>query len=57
MRIRDIAEAGVRYGYYRVYILLRSERWRVNPRRVYRLYQKEDLSLRRKRQRRHASAA
>ncbi len=47
----------MRYGYYRIYILLRREGWKVNHKRVYRLYQKEGLSLRRKRPRRHASAA
>ncbi len=57
MRIRDLAEARVRYGYYRIYILLRRKGWMVNHKRVYRLYQKEGLSLRRKRPRRHASAA
>ena len=57
MRIREIAEARVRYGYYRIYILLRREGWAVSHKRVYRLYQKEGLSLRRKRPRRHASAA
>ena len=57
MRIRELAEARVRYGYYRIYILLRREGWKVNHKRVYRLYQKEGLSLRRKRPRRHASAA
>jgi len=57
MRIREIAQARVRYGYYRIYILLRREGWRVNHKRVYRLYQKEGLSLRKKRPRRHASAA
>ena len=57
MRIREIAEARVRYGYYRIYILLRREGWTVNHKRVYRLYRKEGLSLRRKRPRRHASAA
>jgi putative transposase len=57
MRIREIAEARVRYGYYRIYILLRREGWKVTHKRVYRLYQKEGLSLRRKGPRRHASAA
>jgi putative transposase len=57
MRIRELAEARVRYGYYRICILLRREGWKVNYKRVYRLYQKEGLSLRRKRPRRHASAA
>jgi putative transposase len=57
MRIRELAEARVSYGYYQIYILLRREGWKVNHKRVYRLYQKEGLSLRRKRPRRHASAA
>ena len=57
MRIPEIAETRVRYGYYRIYILLRRQGWKVNHKRVYRLYQKEGLSLRRKRPRRHASAA
>lgn len=39
-RIRDIADARVRYGYYRIYILLRRAGWKVNHKRVYRLYQK-----------------
>jgi transposase InsO family protein len=30
LRIREIAEARVRYGYYRIYILLRREGWKVN---------------------------
>jgi len=30
MRIRKIAEARVRYGYYRIYVLLRREGWKVN---------------------------
>jgi putative transposase len=57
MRIREIAQARVRYGYYRIYILLRREGWWMKHKRVYRLYQKTGLSLRRKRPRRHASAA
>jgi putative transposase len=57
MRIREIAWARVRYGYYRIYVLLRREGWKVNHKSVYQLYRKEGLSLRRKRPRRHASAA
>lgn len=57
MRIRDLAKARVRYGYFRIYILLRREGWRVNHKRVYRLYRDEGLSLRLKRPRRHISAA
>ncbi|TAM82272.1 MAG: transposase [Acidobacteria bacterium] len=49
--------ARVRYGYYRIYILLRCEGWKVNHKRVCHLYRKVGLSLRRKRPRRHASSA
>src|ERR1700735_5801813 len=57
MRMRELAEARVRYGDYRIYILLRREGWEVNHKRVYRLYQKQGQSRRTKRPRRHASAA
>jgi len=46
MRIRDLAVARVRYGYRRLAILLRREGWRVNDKRVYRLYRLMGLSLR-----------
>lgn len=48
MRIRDIASARVRYGYRRIYVLLRREGWKVNHKRVYRLYCLEGLNLRAK---------
>jgi putative transposase len=57
MRICDLAKSRVRYGYFRIYILLRREGWRVNHKRVYRLYRDEGLSLRLKRPRRHVGAA
>ncbi|UMY20194.1 IS3 family transposase [Methylobacterium organophilum] len=57
MRICDLAKSRVRYGYYRIYILLRREGWRVNHKRVHRLYRDEGLSLRLKRPRWHVSAA
>jgi putative transposase len=56
-RIRELAEARVRYGYRRIHILLRREGFRVSKQRVHRLYREEGLSLRRKRPRRHVSAA
>jgi putative transposase len=56
MRIRDIAQTRMRYGYFRIYILLRREGWIVNQKRVYRLYREDGLSLRLKRPRRHISA-
>ena len=57
LRIRDLAKTRVRYGYFRIYILLRREGWMINHKRVYRLYREEGLSLRLKRPRRHVSAA
>jgi putative transposase len=57
LRIRDLAETRVRYGYFRIYILLRREGWMVNHKRVHRLYREDGLSLRLKRPRRHVTAA
>lgn len=37
-RIRDIAQTRVRYGLWRIYVLLRREGWRDNHKRVYRIY-------------------
>ena len=56
LRIRDLARTRVRYGYFRIYILLRREGWPINHKRVYRLYRNDGLSLRLKRPRRHVSA-
>jgi putative transposase len=56
-RIRDLAEARVRYGCRRIHILLRREGFKVSKHRVPRLYREKGLSLRRKRPRRHVSAA
>jgi putative transposase len=56
-RIREIADARVRYGYRRIHILLRREGFKVSKHRVHRLYREEGLCLRRKRPRRHVSAA
>ena len=48
VKIRDICETRVRYGYRRVHILLKREGWEVNPKRVYRLYKEMGLQLRNK---------
>ena len=47
MRICDLAKSRVRYGYFRIYILLRRELlrrdgWRVNHRRLYRRHIRPD---------------
>jgi putative transposase len=56
MRLRDRAAARVRYGYRRLHVLLQREGWRVNHKRVYRLYRLEGLGLRLKRTRKRVSA-
>jgi putative transposase len=56
-RIREIASIRVSYGYRRVHVLLRREGWRVNAKRVRRLYRDEGLSLRSKKPKRRRSAS
>lgn len=56
LRIREITETRVHYGYQRVHILLRREGWRNNHKRIYRLYSEQGLSLRLKRTHRNKSA-
>lgn len=56
-RIQEIALTRVRYGFWRIYILLRREGWVVNHKRIYRLYKLEGLNLRSKRPRRSRAAA
>jgi hypothetical protein len=46
MRIREIAQARPRFGYVRIWILLRREGWPDNKKRVHRLYRLEGLQLR-----------
>ncbi len=56
-RIKEIAQTRVRYGLWRIYILLRREGWKDNHKRVYRVYKEEGLNLRSKRPRRSQSSA
>jgi putative transposase len=56
MRIKDIAQAGVSYGYRRIHVMLLREGWKVNHKRIYRLYKLEGLMMRPKRPSRHVSA-
>jgi putative transposase len=56
LRIREIAQARPRFGCQRIHVLLRREGWRVNFKRVRRLYRLEGLQLRlRPRRRKHIS--
>lgn len=45
-RLRELASTYVRYGYRRLTVLLRREGWKVNAKRVYRLYDEENLKVR-----------
>jgi putative transposase len=55
-RIKEIAETRVRYGYRRIHVLLRREGWRVNAKRVWRLYREMGLQLRNKTPKRRVQA-
>jgi putative transposase len=56
LRIREIAQTRVRYGYRKIRVLLNREGWKVGKKLVYRLYREEGLILRHKpRKRRRAS--
>jgi putative transposase len=55
--MQEIAQVRVRYGFWRIFILLRREGWRDNHKRVYRLYKEEGLNLRSKRPRRSKAAS
>ena len=48
MRLRELATSRVRFGYRRLTVILRREGWRVNPKRVYRLYTEDGLTVRTK---------
>ena len=56
MRIREIVQTRVRYGYRKIRVLLNREGWKVGKKRVYRLYREEGLSLRQKPRRRRRVA-
>jgi putative transposase len=56
IRIRDIAQSRVSYGYRRIHVMLKREGWKINHKRVYRIYKQEGLMMRPKRPRRHVSA-
>ena len=45
-RLRDLAGNRPRYGYRRLTVMLRREGWRVNTKRVYRIYREENLGVR-----------
>jgi putative transposase len=56
MRIKEICQTRIRYGYRRVHVLLRREGWPINIKRVRRLYRGLGLQLRSKTPRRRVKA-
>jgi hypothetical protein len=48
MRLRELAASRVRFGYRRLTVMLRREGWRVNAKRIYRLYTEDGLAVRTK---------
>lgn len=56
MRIREIAQARVRYGYRKILAMLRREGWKVGKYLVERIYREEGLTLRQRRKRRRRVA-
>jgi putative transposase len=52
--IRAHAAARPRFGYRRIHVLLRRGGWRVNHKRVYRIYRAEGLAVRRRKRKRMA---
>jgi len=56
LRIREICETRVRYGYRRIHVLLRREGWQVNIKKTHRIYNELGLQLRNKRPKRWVKA-
>jgi len=56
LRIREMAQARVRYGYRKIRVMLNREGWKVGKKRVYRLYREEGLTLRQRPRRRRQVA-
>jgi putative transposase len=56
-RMREIAQIRVRYGFWRIYTLLRREGYLDNHKRMYRIYCNAGLNLRSKRPRRSRASA
>lgn len=46
MRLKELAESRVRYGYRCLHALLWREGWQVNHKRIYRLYSEEGMLIR-----------
>lgn len=51
-RLRELAQERRRFGYRRLTVLLQREGWKVNHKRVYRVYRAEGLLVRRRKRKR-----
>jgi putative transposase len=56
LRIKEICQTRVRYGYRRVHVLLRREGWLINQKRTRRIYRELGLQLRNKTPKRRVRA-
>ncbi len=56
MRMKEITQTRVHYGYRRVHVMLKREGFKDNHKRVYRLYKEQGLSLRHKRPKKSKAA-
>ena len=56
MRMKEITQTRVHYGYRRVHVMLKREGFKDNHKRVYRLYSEQGLSLSHKRPKRNKAA-
>jgi len=56
-RLREMAGEPPRFGYRRLHRMLRREKWEVNHKRVYWLYRKEGLAMRRRKGKRYRAEA
>lgn len=57
LRLRELAAVRVRFGYRRLHVMLRREGWKVNHKRIYRLYRQEGLEMRTRKRKKLASRA
>lgn len=55
VRLKDLAASRPRFGYKRLHILLRREGWKINHKRIYRLYVELGLQLRMKKKKKRVS--
>lgn len=56
-RLRELALDRPRFGYRRLVVLMQREGWRVNHKKLYRLYKEEGLQVRTRRRKKRASSS